>query len=236
MPSKRNKHTAAMSKTTTLSHTVSESHVVFLPFLVIVLIVWVLYRSIFHFPVWFDEIIGKAVFFGLPVSLYISLTADKAICQTYAIGKIYRGLLLGVLVGGVFGFVATITSFLARGVVIQSAPLFSSNDFWWQFFLALMTGFWESLFFFSWVMIVVQQKYHRWELKWQLAMVVAIFVLFHIPNILLRSSSGLIVINQIILLAIFALGQGLLFLKTRNFYALAISQAIWGMVLLVHTT
>ena len=211
------------------------SHVVFLPFLAVVFILWVLYRSIFHFPVWFDEIIGKAVFFGLPVSLYISLTADKAICQTYAVGKIYRGLLLGVLVGGVFGFTAAVASFLLRGVVIQSAPLFASNAFWWQFFLALMTGFWESLFFFSWIMVVVQQKYHRSELKWQLGMIVGIYLLFNLPNILLRSSTGLMVVNQIILLAIFALGQSLLFLKTRNFYALAVSQAIWGMVLLVHT-
>jgi hypothetical protein len=62
-----------------------------------------------------------------------------------------------------------------------------------------------------------------------------IFVAFHLPNTILRSPSPLIAVNQALLLSIFALGQGLLFARTKNVYTLAVSQAIWGMVLLVHT-
>ncbi len=232
-PSRRVAHARKVVATSRISKTSSAA---FFPLLFVVLLIWFLYRMLFHFPVWFDEIIGKAIFFGLPVSLYISLTGTQVIRQTYAVGRLYRGLLLGVLIGGVFGFAATLTSFLGRGVVVQAAPLFTSNDFWWQFFLALMTGFWESLFFFSWVMVVVQEKYRRWGIWPQLLLVAAIFVIFHLPNTILRAPSALIVVNQVILLSIFAVGQGLLFARTKNFYALAISQAIWGMVLLVHTS
>jgi hypothetical protein len=101
--------------------------------------------------------------------------------------------------------------------------------------LALMTGFWESLFFYSWIMVAIQEKYHRWGLLNQVLLVAGIFVVFHLPNIFLRSASVPIMINQAILLAIFALGQGFFFARTRNLYALVLSQAIWGMVLLVHT-
>lgn len=223
MPYKKNNHSTAAGS------------MAFWPLLCVVFLIWIIYRTLFHFPVWFDEIIGKAVFFGLPVSLYISLSSAQAIRQTYAVGRLYRGLSLGVIMGGLFGFAATLTSFISRGVVVQTTPLFASNVFWWEFFLAMMTGFWESLFFYSWVMVVIQEKYSRWQLGSQLALVVIIFVLFHIPNTILRSSSPMIVVNQTILLSIFALGQGLIFARTKNLYALAICQAIWGMVLLVHT-
>jgi hypothetical protein len=233
MPSRKNKRTTATVKRTVQSR---QSHSAFFPLLLLVLMIWVLYRSLFHFPVWFDETIGKAIFLGLPVSLYISLANAQEIRKTYTLDRFYRGLFLGVAVGGIFGFAATLTTFFSRGVLIQSAPLFTSNAFWWEFFLALMTGFWESLFFFCWVMVIIQEKYRHWGLFTQVLLVAAVFVIFHIPNTLLRASSMGIVVNQVILLSIFAIGQALFFTRTKNLYALAISQAIWGMVLLVHTT
>src|SRR5260221_5651624 len=99
MPFKKHKATKSLPSAT--------RHSVLFSLLILVFIVWLLYRTLFHFPVWFDEIIGKAIFFGLPVSLYISLTGSSSIRQTYAPTKLYRGLLLGVAVGGIFGFAAT---------------------------------------------------------------------------------------------------------------------------------
>lgn len=236
MPSRKHKRSVTLSQQTRSKNQLGSSHAPFFPLLLLVLVIWVLYRSLFHFPVWFDELIGKAIFFGLPVSLYISLAAGGAIRQTYAVGRLFRGLLVGVAIGGVFGFAAAVTSFVTRGVVVQSAPLFVSNAFWWEMLLALATGFWESLFFYGWVMTIIQEKYRNWGVLPQVLIVTAIFVIFHIPNTILRASSPAIVVNQIILLSIFALGQGFLFARTKNIYALTISQAIWGMVLLVHTS
>jgi hypothetical protein len=225
----RGAHPSSQSKTKSIRHAA------FFPLLLLLLFMWVVYRSQLSFPVWFDETVGKAVFFGLPVALYISLTQATVIKETFGISKIYPGLLLGVAVGGLFGFAASITTLVSRGAVVQAAPLFLSDAFWWQFFLAMMTGFWETLFFYTWVMTVIIEKFWRWPMVNQLAMVMGIFLAFHLPNIFLRFSAPQVIVSQILLLALFALGQALFFWRTRNFYALVICQAIWGMVLMVST-
>jgi len=194
----------------------------------------VIYRTLFKFPIWFDETIGKAIFFGLPVWLYITLTRSKSMIQTFSLKRLFPGLFLGLAVGGIFGFSGVLASLLHQQVHIQAVPLFLSDGFWWAFFLALMTGFWETLFFYCWVMVIVTEKYAKWSFVNQLLMISAIFLLFHIPNTLLRFQ-GVTVISQLFLLFFFGLGQALLFARYRNLYALALSQAIWGMVIVIYT-
>ena len=83
-------------------------------------------------------------------------------------------------------------------------------------------------------MTITQEKYRRWPLLNQVLLVSFIFLLFHIPNALLRFDMSLVA-GQLFLLFFFGLGQAYLFARTRNLYSLMLSQAIWGMVLLVHT-
>lgn len=230
MPSKKRKPTTARRGS---SKAALDSHIAFLPLLALVFLLWMLYRTLFSFPVWFDESIGKAVFFGLPVWLYLSISGSRSIVATYAPAKLYPGLMLGLAIGGSFGFLGSITSLVLKGGQVQTALLFASPLFWGEFTLSLLTAFWETLFFFSFVMVVIQERYRRWELWQQLAVVVSIFTLFHIPNAILRLS-GLGSIVTIALLALFALGQALVFHRWRNFYTLVISHSLWGMVLLVH--
>ena len=128
------------------------TNVIFFPLLALILILWVLYRSLFNFPIWFDEMLGKAIFFGLPVWLYISVTESESITDTFSPKKLKSGLLLGVAVGGVFGFVFSILSVIQSGAVVEAVSLFDSNIFWYEFILALFTAFWETLLFFSFVL------------------------------------------------------------------------------------
>lgn len=233
MPLKKTKPTKSSTKRSTTPASVL-SHVAFIPLLVLVFIVWVIYRSLFQFPVWFDETIGKAIFFGLPVWLYITLTRSKSMSETFSLRKLFPGLFLGIAVGGIFGFSGVLATMARNNVDIQAVPLFLSDQFWWEFFLAIMTGFWETLFFYCWVMIVVTEKYTKWPMLNQLLMVSFIFLVFHLPNTLLRFQ-GTTVISQLVLLFFFGLGQALLFARYKNLYALALSQAIWGMVLVIYT-
>jgi hypothetical protein len=206
---------------------------VFIPLLGVCLIVWLIYRLVFQFPVWFDETIGKGLFFGLPVWLYISMTGQREIADTFAPFKIKPGLLLGVAAGGIFGFSVSLLSLVRSGAAVAAAPVFSSPEFWGEFILAICTGFWETLFFYSWIMVVVQDKYKTMPLLKQLVLVAGIFLLFHLPNIVLRTGWGSLA-SFGPLLFLFALGQALLFLRNRNGYALVMSQAIWGLALLIH--
>ncbi len=195
---------------------------------------WCVYRYLFRFPVWFDESVGKAVFFGLPVWLYVSITRSRPIAETVSPRYFQSGLWMGLAIGGLFGFAGALASLARRGTVVQAAPLFAAEGFWWEFLLAMMTGFWESLFFYCWIMTVIMEKYRKWTLLNQALLAAFIFLAFHIPNTLLRFDLSLVG-GQLLLLFFFGLGQALLFARVRNIYALALSHAIWGMVLLVHT-
>lgn len=210
-----------------------KKHQAFLPLLALTFIVWVIYRALFKFPVIFDETIGKAIFFGLPVWLYIMMTGSRSIIDTLSVMKFKRGLLLGIAIGGIYGFVAVIFRALMAGGQVQQLAYFTSSDFWWQFLLSLLTGFWETLIFYSWIMIVVQEKFAKWTLFKQIMLVSLIFTVFHIPNAILRFS-GSAIFAYVALMFVFAIGQALLFTYRRNAYALIISQALWGMILLIH--
>lgn len=210
------------------------SHIVFYPILVLTLLLWVLYRQLFTFPVWFDEVLGKAIFFGLPVWLYITVAGSQNITDSLAPRKFQTGMLLGLALGGVFGFTTSIMSILSGGGQLQTAYLFSSQMFWVEFILALFTAFWETILFFSFALTVIQEKYRDWTDWQQVLLGAGIFLIFHIPNMLLRFS-GTAILVQMMLLFLFALGQGFLFVGRRNAYALILSHAIWGMVLLTHS-
>lgn len=209
------------------------SHTTFIPLIIVMCLIWYVYRSVFTFPVWFDESIGKALFFGLPVWLYVNLTGDRRIPDTFDVSKIRQGLLAGIAIGGLYGFTAAIVTALQSGVQVQPLLLFNASDFWWEFLLALLTSFWETLFFFSWIMVIWQEKFKQQSLLFQVLAVAGIFMIFHLPNAFLRLPP-LVAVRLSILFFLFASGQALVFSRWRNGYMLVLSQAIWGMVLLVH--
>ena len=124
--------------------------------------------------------------------------------------------------------------FLALPLLYFQAWLFSSQIFWQEFSLAIFTAFWETVLFFSFVMTVIQQKYPKLSVLKQAMLTAGIFVIFHIPQLFIQFNP-MIAISQIFLLFLFALGQAYLFEARHNGYALVLSHAIWGMVLLTHS-
>jgi hypothetical protein len=211
-----------------------DSTVIFFPLLTLTLVMWVIYRSLFTFPVWFDETVGKAIFFGVPVWLYVTVTRSRTVLDSFASHKVKHGLLLGLAIGGIFGFVGSILSLISKSSGVEAVMLFNSTQFWREFMLAMLTAFWETLLFFSFVMAALEKKYGDWSVWQVIVLTSVIFVLFHIPNTFLRFATPQ-VSAQLSLLALFAVGQASLFAATRNGYALVLSHAIWGMVLLIHS-
>lgn len=210
-----------------------QEHVLFFPLLLVVAVLWYAYRWLFAFPVWFDETIGKALFFGLPVWFYIVISKRREILRPLRFSIMQQGMLLGVALGGIYGFVTSIMSLIQSGAVVQSAQLFQSSQFWFEFIMALFTGFWETIFFFCFVATVIFDKYKNRSLFLQVLLVVAIFLVFHLPYAILRFEPAAI-LSQVLLLTLFSLGQALVFFRWRNAYALMLSHAIWGLVLLFH--
>ena len=205
----------------------------FWPLLVLVFIFWFLYRVLSSFSVFFDELIGKAIFFAFPVLIYLTITGFSATMETLAFHKLRKGLLLGLVIGGIFGFVAVIAKAIFSSGQVQPLAFYAADNFWWEMFLAILTGFFETLFFFSFVMLVIEDRYRKWSLLKKVLIVALVFLIFHLPNLFLRFNLETIYLHSLLLFA-FALGQALLFYAQRNAYTLLMTQAIWGMVLLVH--
>lgn len=232
--SKKNSASSRPSQTTQQSPAL----IAFYPVVVLALVMWVLYRTLLQsFPVWFDETIGKAVFFGFPVWLYIVLSRSRSIVDSFAVSKLYPGLFLGLAAGGMFGFTTSILVVLQTGAQLMPVSLFSSELFWREFVLALFTGFWETLLFFSFIMTVIMQKYPGWSVVYQALLTATIFLIFHIPNMITQVGEGnlMLLMPYLMVMFLFALGQAFLFYARRNAYALVLSHAIWGMVLLTHS-
>lgn len=233
MPLKKRRPPAKQNQPKKTSRNRALTHHLFFPLLILVGIIWFLYRSLFNFPVWFDETIGKAIFFGLPVWIYVNVTGFRPIIDTFRLKKLQPGLLKGLFFGAIFGLVTIFMRLAITGYKIQPLLIFFADKFWWEMLLALFTAFWETIFFFSFVMVVVQDKFKNWSLAKQVVMVALVFLLFHIPNTFLRFDL-ITVFPLLSLLALFAIGQGLIFAKRQNGYLLVMSQTIWGMVLLIY--
>lgn len=209
-----------------------DRHRAFIPLLITVFLIWVTYRFLFAFPIWFDELIGKAIFFGLPVWLYVVLAQSRVSLNSIDVKKFKPGIFLGLVIGGLYGLVGTLAITLGK-VSFQTLDLFNSLQFWKEFVLAITTGFWESLFFFGWVYLIAQKRFPKWQDVQLIGFTSVVFVFFHVPNTLLRIPAEY-VLPQLLLLAIFAIGQSLLFKYTKNVYALTLSHAFWGLVLLLY--
>lgn len=200
---------------------------------VITLVLWLLYRSLFNFPVAFDETIGKALFLGLPIWMYVSIAGDSSLADTPNFSLTKSGLVKGILFGGVFSFAAVIMSLAVFKDTVWAVDLFSSSKFWGEFILAIMTAFWESVFFFGFIQLILKKKFPELDLVKRVVVAAGIFLLFHIPNSVMRFQ-GIQVAQQIWLMALFGLGQALLFEEEGSIYTLILTHTFWGMTLLIH--
>jgi hypothetical protein len=67
--------------------------------------------------------------------------------------------LLGLAVGGIFGFIGVFLGALSKGGSVSFLPHYLADWFWQELLLAIMTGFFETLFFFSFVMIIKKKSF-----------------------------------------------------------------------------
>lgn len=194
---------------------------------------WILYRYLFNFSVLFDETFGKAVFFGLPVLIFVNSSRNKKIIKALDYQQLFRGLLRGLAYGGIIGFIGLTFISIRNQNTLISAPVFLADSFWFELFLASLTAFWESLFFFGFIQSVLSGFWHQKKRGRIIFFSSLIFLIFHLPNIVLRFS-GLDITFMIFLLYLFGFGQAVLFEREKNIYPLIITHTVWGMILLIH--
>ncbi|HSW89462.1 MAG TPA: CPBP family glutamic-type intramembrane protease [Patescibacteria group bacterium] len=188
-----------------------------------------LYRFTTHFPTWFDEVVFKALVFGLPVWKVTRMRRLSHATLGFDVKTFWPGMFTGLAVGGCFGFLALIVA--STGHTHFFTPgIFQTAKFWELFGLAFATAWWESLFFFSFVLtFLTRHLKDEWQAVGYMSL---LFVLFHAP-LQIVSVGVSASIMPLLLLACFAFGQGVLFLRTKSINAIILSHAFWGMTILV---
>jgi hypothetical protein len=203
-------------------------------FMLTLLFVWIGYRSFLPgLPVWFDEGVAKALIFGVPVVWFAS--QSRFIANELGLNQedLFPGLFLGIAVGGLYGFAGLFIQ-VAAGQEVIAGSLFASSGFWWMAFLGMLTAWWESLFFFG-LPIQYVRSIAPWFSESLLGVgVILLFLVFHAPLRLIITGWQPGFLIQMGLLALFALGQYLFYLKTKNMYALVLSHLLWGLVIEIY--
>ncbi len=189
-----------------------------------------LYRAFVTQPIWFDEIFFKAIIFGGPLWLFAWKSGENPTFFGFERRRFWLGVFNGLAVGGIFGFIGLLSSTVEKGKVLIPY-LFSSSNFWQTFGLAFVTAWWESLFFYGLCLSFLEKRLKN---EWQsCAIATLIFLLFHAPVLVFRS--GFVAASEsLLLLAFFAFGQAILYLRTRSISSVVVSHAFWGMSLLVY--
>jgi hypothetical protein len=195
--------------------------------------VWVFYRLITHFPTWFDEIIAKALVFGVPAMVYTCGVKNGHDRMGFNNKLFWKGMFSGLMIGGLYEFIG-VFSYMLRGTNFQREYLFAQPLFLGAFFLAMFTAWWESLFFFGYVLNRSLDFFHKSEIP-AVAMSSVVFVAFHAPLRLMINGVTPQFWSSLIVLLLFAIGQAILFLRTKSIFSIVLSQALWGMVLLIYT-
>jgi len=199
-------------------------------FMLTLFFIWLAYRALFPLPVWFDEGVAKALVFGVPVVFFASsshfISKEMGLDQE----QFFPGLFLGLAVGGLYGFTGLFLEVFA-GREIIAAPYFATSQFWWFAFLAILTAWWESLFFFG-LPVQYVRSIAPWFSESLLGVVViGLFLLFHAPLRLIITGLTPQFLVSMGVLALFAVGQYIFYMRTKNLYALVLSHALWGMVI-----
>lgn len=195
--------------------------------------IWIAYRAFVQMPVWFDEGVAKAVVFGLPVFWFAARSRFISNEIGLDVRKLIPGLYLGLAVGGLYGFMGILTEVFS-GRQVAAANLFATTEFWWLAFLALLTAWWESLFFFG-LPIQFIRSVAAWFSDTLIAVfVVVLFLLFHAPLRLIVAGYTPFFLVQMGVLTLFVIGQYILYTRTRNMYALVLSHLLWGLVIEIY--
>jgi hypothetical protein len=193
----------------------------------VILLLWGLYRLLFRLPVWFEEVVLKAVVFGIPVYLTSRRHQwnwkDLGITGTNLSASVYMGIFLGVMLG----IVGNIGNIIRHGGLALAPFGLSSETMGGFLILSLITAFWEQLLFCGMFGRLLGEMFRdEWSQAW---MVTLLFVGLHLPSLVfIQHLPAVQLAVAVILLVLLQLGNMILFFRYKNLAAPVMAQALWG--------
>lgn len=191
----------------------------------VVFLVWTVYRFIFSFPIWIDELLVKPVLFLAPPFLF--LKKGESLKKYFPLkGETFLTLKKGTLFGMVYSLVAIWFNYLKYGRINLSTFGLEGLGMLVFLGLGLVTALVEETLFRGYLL---KKLLTGWQDEWLAVSVNGLmFALIHLPILVISANSAGAILVQLILTLIVGWGNGVLRLRTQSILAPVLSHLFWG--------
>jgi membrane protease YdiL (CAAX protease family) len=199
---------------------------------VVIFILWGLYRLLFRFPVFIEELVFKPLVF-LPPLFSVLVGEGRGWRQSWrAFGFRKKGLTLSIYYGLTLGIVYVLAARLGNLIFSKEMILYGFSVGSWRlltvFTLSLATAFWEQIVFSGFMLLRFMRILKD---EWGSAFLTSfLFTLLHLPILLLEVKPELpFILIQMLLFFLVGFGNAVLMLRTRNIVAPVLSHTFWAL-------
>lgn len=196
---------------------------------VVIFVLWGLYRLLFRFPVFIEELLFKPFVFLPPILSVLAGEGRGKVWRSFGFSRaglalaIYYGLTLGV----VYLLAVRLGSLIFSGQTPVWNLLVSPGEFLEMMLISLFTAGWEQILFSGFLLLRFTDAIGD---EWASASLVALlFTLLHLPILFLESGGTyLVMVIELALFFLVGFGNAVLMLRTRNILAPILSHSFWG--------
>lgn len=193
-------------------------------------LVWGGYRLFSPLPVVVEEILVKGLVFGGVV--YVVGIRQHGLSWRdlgLRVDNLFRSVYLGLGLGMVLAIVGQLANVLRHGGMMLSDQILTSDMVGGFLLLALVTAFWEGLFFYGFLLsrlILVTSEITA------VSVIGLMYTLLHVPVLLMTDGlGGTEALKALLLLLTLGISNSILMLRMRNLAAPMLSQVVWGVTL-----
>lgn len=203
----------------------------------IILIVWSIYRTKLHMPVWFDEFIAKPIVFILPVYFYVKKyeKMDFASSIWFNTKKLFSDIYIGIFIGVAFACSALMSNYLRHGTFfLGSAPFaIDSKKLALLFVIALATAISEEILSRGFILKRLYENSNNMLTSAFIASV--LFFILHIPILFTNTRlSGNVLLLFMATDLILSLANSFIFLGRKSIVLPILIHAFYNVALILY--
>lgn len=193
-------------------------------------LIWGGYRLFSPLPVVMEEILLKGLVFGGVV--YVAGVRRHGLSLRdlgLRVDNLFQSVYLGLGLGMVLAIVGQMANVLRHGGMMLNDQGLTSDMVGGFLLLALVTAFWEGLFFYGFLLqrlVLVTSEITA------VSIIGLMYTLLHVPVLLMTDGlGGGEVLKALLLLLTLGISNSILMLRMRNLAAPILSQVVWGVTL-----
>lgn len=192
-----------------------------------ILVIWGLYRYVFHFSIWIDELLAKPFIYFIP-TIYIVRILERrnlssiGLVKTNLIKNIFIGIVLGIFISAE----AILTKNIKYGHIVFNPDNLPVLSILGVYLLSLATGFTEEVVFRGYILTRFEQSFKNGFISIALSSI--LFVTVHFPIIIFVLKYSLSdLINYSMLILVLGILNGIVFKQTKSLTAPTVIHSLW---------